>query len=183
MTEVWKRVPISPYRNYEVSDQGSVRRDGRELRGYVDRYGYRTVLLSYAGISKRYKVHRLVCEAFHGAPPNEREVGHLNGSPADNRASNLAWVSRSENTRHQISHGTFKNPTRYGESHHSAKLTAGKVVELRKRHAGGESGRKLAAEIGISQPNMVRLLRGDTWAHVPQGFAQPTASIKGGDRG
>ena len=47
---------------------------------------------------KTYKVARLICEAFHGGPPNKRSVCmHLNEDTRDNRASNLAWGTQKEN--------------------------------------------------------------------------------------
>lgn len=49
---------------------------------------------------KTYKVHRLVCEAFHGpAPDGERwpVVMHVDENAVNNRASNLAWGTQSEN--------------------------------------------------------------------------------------
>jgi hypothetical protein len=45
-----------------------------------------------------YKVARLVCEAFHGAPPaSGAVVMHLDENAANNRASNLAWGTQKEN--------------------------------------------------------------------------------------
>ena len=47
---------------------------------------------------KNYKIHRLVCEAFHGSPPSSKHiVMHLNEEPTDNRAENLKWGTRKEN--------------------------------------------------------------------------------------
>lgn len=62
--------------------------------GARDHHGYRQV-----GIArKRCKVHRLICEAFHGAcPPDKPEVDHINRNRSDNRPENLRWCSRSEN--------------------------------------------------------------------------------------
>lgn len=49
---------------------------------------------------KLVAVHRMVCEAFHGACPHEGwHVDHLNGNRGDNRPSNLEWVSPSTNIR------------------------------------------------------------------------------------
>lgn len=47
---------------------------------------------------KTYKVHRLVCEAFHGpAPSSKHIVLHLNEEPTDNRSENLRWGTRKQN--------------------------------------------------------------------------------------
>ncbi len=47
---------------------------------------------------KNHKVARLICEAFHGAPPASHAVCmHLNEDARDNRASNLAWGTQKQN--------------------------------------------------------------------------------------
>lgn len=46
---------------------------------------------------RTYKVHRLVCEAFHGPEPFENaDVIHRNGDTLDNAERNLRWATRSE---------------------------------------------------------------------------------------
>jgi hypothetical protein len=47
---------------------------------------------------KTHKIHRLVCEAFHGpAPFDGAVVMHLDENAANNRASNLKWGTQKEN--------------------------------------------------------------------------------------
>lgn len=169
----WRRVPISPYRSYEVSSDGRVRRGGRELSGQTDRYGYRTVQLSYAGLSKRFKVHRLVCEAFNGPCPAGSECAHLNGDRACNLASNLAWVTPSANNRHKELHGTAQ----FGERHPRAKLSQKQVDEIR---ASECSTRAIAREFGVGQSQVVRIRTGQRWVE-PQDASQaePPATIAG----
>lgn len=62
--------------------------------GSSDRHGYRTV--RYRG--KLHRVHRLVCRAFHGLPPEGKpEVDHISRVPSANFASNLRWIDRKGN--------------------------------------------------------------------------------------
>ena len=54
---------------YQVNPFGEIRRIHkhtayRKLKSVFDRYGYLYVCLSKDGISKKYKVHRIVAEAF-----------------------------------------------------------------------------------------------------------------------
>lgn len=45
-----------------------------------------------------YKVARLICEAFHGAPPPEKPVCmHLDENSRNNVPGNLAWGTQKEN--------------------------------------------------------------------------------------
>ena len=47
---------------------------------------------------KNYKIHRLVCEAFHGkAPFKDAVVIHINENALDNRPENLKWGNQKEN--------------------------------------------------------------------------------------
>lgn len=61
--------------------------------------GYRKV-----GIGRRcYRVHRLICEAFHGICPSDKEVvDHINRVKDDNRPENLRWVTVAENARNCV---------------------------------------------------------------------------------
>ena len=112
MSEEWRDV-VGYEGLYQVSDQGRVKslerkdRLGRTvkeriLKPCIDRYGYLQVVLYAGGKTKRLRVHRLVCEAFHENPDNKPQVNHLNEDKTDNRACNLEWSTRREN----INHGT-----------------------------------------------------------------------------
>ena len=47
---------------------------------------------------KNYKVHRLICEAFHGpAPDGKPIVIHLDEDATNNAPSNLRWGTQKEN--------------------------------------------------------------------------------------
>lgn len=66
----------------------------RWVFGSKNCYGYKQVRFQ----GKCYRVHRAVCQAFHGpAPEDKPEVDHINRIKDDNRPENLRWVSREEN--------------------------------------------------------------------------------------
>lgn len=47
---------------------------------------------------KTYRVHRLICEAFHGPPPTPEHVCmHLDENAAHNHCDNLQWGTQKEN--------------------------------------------------------------------------------------
>ena len=69
--------------------RGVIRRSSKGARH--EYYG-----ILYRG--KNYKIHRLVCEAFHGPAPFEGSVVlHLNEKATDNRPENLRWGTQKEN--------------------------------------------------------------------------------------
>lgn len=168
MDEVWK--PVVGHENeYEVSDKGRVRSISRYVRivrhgvettrlveprflkpGRMNRFGHCSVAI---GKGNSRTVHSLVAEAFLGPRPEGFDVAHLNGDGSDNRAENLAYVSRSENNQHMVHHG-------------KRKFTADQVRELRSREWPRGSQKKVARELGVSLTTLNSLLRGRTYSHV-----------------
>ena len=110
--EIWK--DVAGYEGlYQVSDQGRVKslertfidKIGREryvkeciLKPAMDKGGYLRVGLCDGEKRKTFKVHRLVCEAFHENPDNKPQVNHINEDKADNIACNLEWATARENS-------------------------------------------------------------------------------------
>lgn len=106
--EEWR--PIPGYEGlYEASSLGRVRSPRVILKQRLNNMGYPVVELSKNSRSRESLVHRQVILTFSGNPPPGMECRHLNGDPTDNRAENLAWGSRSENTVDQVRHGTHRN--------------------------------------------------------------------------
>ena len=100
---------------YQVSDQGRVKSlertyidkigrgryvKERFLKPNVSYGGYLRVGLYAGGKRKWFRVHRLVCEAFHENPENKLDVNHINENKTDNRACNLEWSTAKENCNH-----------------------------------------------------------------------------------
>jgi hypothetical protein len=90
------RVMYTPY--YGLMPNGAVRvYGGKPSRGKWSKRWKKFVLYS----TKRkvsLKIHRLVCEAFHGPPPFGHAVAlHLDENSANNRGGNLQWGTQKEN--------------------------------------------------------------------------------------
>lgn len=126
INERW--LPIKGYEGlYEISNYGRVRslnyrnKGVRKVLSCHARLGYYIkVSLVKGGVSKYYRVHRLVAQAFLPPPlKGQTQVHHKNGDKRDNRVldgySNLEWVSPQGNmadklTRYHLSIG-HSNPS------------------------------------------------------------------------
>jgi len=114
MAEVWKPVPslpgvlassegriLFPPRNVPLPNGGFRTTTPRPTHGGVYRAN-KGAAHSYRGTSHAtfgtVKVHRLVCEAFHGPAPFQRAVViHLDEDAHNNRPENLKWGTQKEN--------------------------------------------------------------------------------------
>jgi len=95
MDEEWKE-----FFGYQVSNLGKViGLRGQELKPHPTSKGYLRVLLTIGKRVKWHRVHRLVAELYltNNSPKVQNQIDHINGDKTDNRASNLRWVSDSQN--------------------------------------------------------------------------------------
>jgi len=74
------------------------------LNGEYNRDGYRMVYVNYGEKRRLVAVHRLVAEAFIPNPQNLSHVDHIDRNRRNNNASNLRWVTCSENLRNREPH-------------------------------------------------------------------------------
>ena len=147
---------------YEVSDCGRVRSLPFEIRK-KSRWGGDCVQINkgkvlspgrmpggHVSVSLGRKsrcVHELVLRAFVGPPPKGYECRHLNGTPNDNRLSNLQWSTRRRNFQDRKWHaGTT-----------TTKLRPDDVREMRSMF-GVFTTAEIAARFGVCQ-GTVRYVR------------------------
>ena len=91
MPERWSKMPNGSLRKYEP----------KPTFGFLARAS-KTARHEYMSIQNRFfgtmKVHRLVCEAFHGpAPDGMGVVIHIDEDATNNNAANLRWGTQREN--------------------------------------------------------------------------------------
>lgn len=167
--ELWRAVPDATGW-YEVSNLGRVRRCrpgkatyvGRILKPTRRKSGHLSVYLRINGTDSQREVHRLVAAAWIGPCPEGKEVNHIDGNPANNRAWNLEYVTRRENVLHAYRLGLI-NAVR-GEDQHLAKLTTEQVIVI--RGCKGVPASLLARVFGVSKPTIQHVQRMKTWRHV-----------------
>ncbi len=174
MTE-WRCICDSP--NYEVSDDGRVRRVVAADRGHANRRplpyelnqhkdedGYLYVVLFKVGKRKKHRVHVLVLEAFVSPRPSPEMHGtHDDGKTANNRLDNLVWKTPAQNIADKFRHGTMARGERIAVS----KLTADEVIAIRSAgaHKRGDLT-NLARQYGVSRPAIANIISRKVWTHV-----------------
>lgn len=119
MIEVWKDV-VGYEGRYQVSNLGEVRslpiksvfKDGQVhyLKGMILKQtftstGYKKVELKKDGISKSFKVHRLVAMAFIVNTYEKPFINHKDGNRINNIVDNLEWCTQKENMKHACDTG------------------------------------------------------------------------------
>ena len=77
---------------------------GQILSPKTNRNGYVEVGLWANNTQKFVRIHRLVAHAFCLGGSDALEVNHIDGNIANNVATNLEWVTRSENHKHAYAH-------------------------------------------------------------------------------
>src|SRR5690348_6217698 len=124
MGEVWARIVEFP--NYAVSDLGRVMRLTDNTSGKAGTIlGQRRTCWDYFEVAlcpgeRHRSVHRLVAIHHVPNPDGKPQVNHCDGVKTNNRATNLQWVTASENIQHALRTG-LKIPLK-GSQHGCAKL-------------------------------------------------------------
>ena len=128
MKEEWRTIEGTDDK-YSVSNLGNVKRnehytivsptsqhpngakmfyEEKEVKGYIDKEGYRIVYLQASDKKITKKVHRLVAEAFIPNPNNLSQVNHKDENRLNNSVQNLEWCD----AKYNANHGTRKDKLR-----------------------------------------------------------------------
>ena len=154
--EEWREVEGYPY---EVSSLGRVRRGGRVLAPRRHSHGYHRVCFSVGGVSTDAYIHRLVCEAFHGPPPYpDHHADHIDGTRDNNHASNLRWLSPSENRK-------LRNIAK-GERSGQSKLKEAEVRMILRVSTNTSTDKSLAAKFNVSREQVRDIRLRKSWRHI-----------------
>lgn len=109
------------------------------------------------------RAHRMSYILAKGAIPDGLLVCHSCDNPRCVRPEHLFIGTNKDNMDDRNNKGRHTK----GESHHSAKLTAEIVLEMRRRHAAGESSASLSRQFGVAAPVGWEAIHRRTWRHLP----------------
>ena len=170
--EEWRCVPGYEL-TYEASSLGRVRSRVRPGININRTYGGRVlvpntsgeralVTLSQGNAVTTEQVHVLVCRAFHGPKPEDKDVtAHWDGDPWNNRPENLRWATFLENEDDKRRHDRHA----IGERNPAHKLTAEQVAEIRRRYVPKYgAGAALAREFAVSTTQICDIVKGRCWS-------------------
>ena len=93
---------VKGFSNYLITDDGKVinKVTGRVLKPFITHNGYEKVLLSQNGVEKKFRVHRLVAEAFIEKTEGYDQVNHKDENKRNNHVSNLEWSTPKLNSNY-----------------------------------------------------------------------------------
>lgn len=161
--ELWRN--IVGYKEHQISTFGRIKSfyKGRVkiLKPFVDKDGYLQIALTR---SKKFKVHRLVAQAFISNPNAKPQINHIDGNKMNNHVGNLEWCTDRENNRHAI-----KMKLRTYSRNSNRALTDKQVKWCRSVHIPFDEkfgSTALAKIFGISQVSMNNLLKRKTYKDI-----------------
>lgn len=112
---------------------------------------------------KNVRAHRLSYEMAYGPIMDDRRVLHACDTPPCVRPEHLSLGTNADNVADMMAKGR----QRVGEQVWKAKLTADAVLAIRARYAaGGVSHLALAAEYGVAEGTVQKVLKRKTWKHL-----------------
>lgn len=163
LNEIWKG--IEGYEGlYFISNHGRVKSlcSGKEkIRLLHKRGDYLAVTLKVRGVSKNYRVHNLVGNAFIFKPDNAECLNHINGIKEDNRAVNLEWCTYSFNNIHALDTGLRKSIPK-GRVYDKA-YQAREIIQYSESNLfikKWSCARKVQDELNIKESNINKCLHG-----------------------
>jgi hypothetical protein len=118
---------------FNVQEDGSVWRSGRQLKPEVSDRGYARIRTRVGGKVTKFSVHRAVAKCFIPNPEGKPCINHKDGNKVNNKVENLEWVTY---------------------------LTDSQVQEIKQKRDAGMKQAELAKMYGVSPSQISRILTG-----------------------
>lgn len=143
---------------------GNIYKRKRILIQSFNRDGYLHVKFHKAGKKCNKSVHRLVGQYFVGNKNNYSDINHKKGVKMDNRASELEWCTKSQNTQHAYDTGLKKKLL--GEQTGSSKLKENQVKDIRIFIKEGVPLKDIAAKFNVKYCAIWDIKNNKRWTHI-----------------
>lgn len=156
---LYKRHPI--YANLFCGDNGLIYStySSKFILGRLSQNGYIRIPFGYKGKKMERMSHRLICESHIGM--NKLSVNHINGTKTDNRLINLEFVTKSNNTMHDVANGLIKTEN----SSSLTKTTNEDRNKMREMRISGMTYRSIGAVFGITATHVCAICKyRDRWS-------------------
>ena len=167
--EVWK--DINGFEGiYQISDKGNIRSLDRkiicsngsvrfqrvsEIKPYINKQGYRTVVLHNNGKHKMCRICRLVAETFIQNPQNLPQVNHKDENKGNDEKENLEWCTCLYNLTYKNLHHRRNNKNNK-KSKPVAQFKDGKIIKV------FPSIREVERVLGFQNGNISQCCNGKT---------------------
>ena len=153
---------------YEVSDDGDVKRlkpgrgamVGHCLAHPIDSSGYPNLSFCVNGKQNQLRQHTVVAAMFLGDRPEGCEINHKDGDKTNCSASNLEYVTKSDNAKHAHDAGLIRKPGQ------RSKLTVEDVISIRNLRSNGETQGIIAKRFGIDQGHVSAIINRKIWRNI-----------------
>jgi hypothetical protein len=146
----WKYAKLNGVlnRKYKVSNYGDIvnAKTGETLpqtemdkKSPINGTDYKSVTIE----GRKYRVHRVVCETFHGPSKGDKViVDHIDEHKDNNKSTNLQWISQSENVRRYVS--------KHGQVRHTPRT----ISRTKRLLNSGLTNDAIAQKVGMSDSNV-----------------------------
>lgn len=136
----------------------------KEKKSRFNHNGYLSVMLSQNKKSKTLFVHRLKRQQYKPTFfSHMMRCNHINGIKADNRISNLEWVTCLQNSQHMVN---VLGKSSRCENHHKAKVKNEDIKTIKSLHKEGMSQKDIAIKFSLSHSNVNAIIKGRIWRHL-----------------
>lgn len=101
---IYKTIPSHP--DYGCSENGDIIRfkTGNKLSPFVQKSSHMRIQLNDG---KKYLIHRLVYETWHGFEDENHVIDHIDGNPKNNHISNLRECTQKDNIKYSLENNRF----------------------------------------------------------------------------
>lgn len=127
-----------------------------------ENYGYKLVGIRQDGVSRKFRVHRLVAEAFIPNPENKPYVNHKDGDRGNNQLSNLEWCTQSENVLHANEIGLRADFKRYSQR----SLSDREVHRICNLIEDGWRNKDIADSVGCKPQRIAEIRNGECYPDI-----------------